>query len=295
MRRIGQFLATPFGLAVVACLALAGWALWSGGVLDGPVARDVRVSSVYAAPGSGLDEAAAERVVGNRRLVVLLLEPGAEPREGCDAVRQAANGTLVLALARDGDEYERYSCALLPGVSDENFGRAFVAESAIGRGVDQFPDRPLEAVKVAVVSYDTLVRTGTVPDGARTISPSLPRYLIAAAAVLTVLLGSAVIFVAGRRAGRLAADQRERLTAAGDARTALNAAAAVLAQRIIDLDGHARGLGRHDAGFQRRYRRLTSDYVAILGEVAAADARTAATLTRRVEGLTAKARRLAAP
>lgn len=293
MRRIGR-LATPFGLAVVVCLALAGWALWSGGVLDGPVARDVRVSSVYAAPGSGLDEAAAERVVGNRRLVVLLLEPGGDPRAGCDAVRHAADGTLVLALAREGDEYKRYSCALLPGVSDENFGRAFVAETVIGRGVDQFPDRPLEAVKVVVVTYDTLVKAGTVPDGSRTISPSLPRYLIAAAAVLTVLLGSAVIFLAGRRAGRLAADHRERLAAAGDDGTALSAAAAVLAQQIIDLDGRSRGLGAHDTGFQRRYRRLTSDYVAILAEVAAADAPAAAALTRRVEALTAKARRLAA-
>ncbi|MEV4701946.1 hypothetical protein [Actinoplanes sp. NPDC049316] len=292
MSRIRRFLATPFGLAVLACLALAGWALWSGGVLDGPDARDVRTSSVYAAPGTGLDEAAAERVVGNRRLVVLLLEPGADLRAGCDRVRHAADGTLVLVLARDGDEYERYACTLLPGVDDENFGRAFVAETTIGRGVDQFPDRPLEALKVVVVNYDTLVRSGTVPDGARTISPSLPRYLVAAAAVLAVLVGSAVVFVAGRRAGRLAVDRRDRLAEAGDARTALSAAAAVLAQQIIDLDEWAGTVG-NDA-YRRRYRRLVSDYTAILGEIATADADRAAELTARVEALTVKARRLAA-
>ncbi|UQU67889.1 hypothetical protein COUCH_17115 [Couchioplanes caeruleus] len=291
MSRIGRFLATPFGLAVLACLALAGWALWSGGVLDGTVARDVRTSSVYAAPGTGLDEAAAERVVGNRRLVVLLLEPGADLRQGCDRVRHAADGTLVLVLARDGDEYEQYGCALLPGVGDENFGRAFVAETTIGRGVDQFPDRPLDALKVVVVNYDTLVRSGTVPDGARTISPSLPRYLVAAAAVLAVLLGSAVVFAAGRRAGRLAADRRSRLAEAGDARTALSAAAAVLAQQIIDLDARD-----HESGaFRRRFRRLVSDYTALLDELAAADERTAGSLTERVEALSARARRLAVP
>ncbi|MEE3919850.1 hypothetical protein V2I01_20865 [Micromonospora sp. BRA006-A] len=83
-RVLGRLVGTAFGRAVLACLVLAGWALWTGGILDGPAARQVRGSSVYAAPGVDLDRAAAERVIGNRRLVVLIMEPGADLREACE-------------------------------------------------------------------------------------------------------------------------------------------------------------------------------------------------------------------
>ncbi|WFE29617.1 hypothetical protein O7623_10710 [Solwaraspora sp. WMMD791] len=293
MRRLVRFIGTPFGLATVACLVLAGWALWSGGVLDGPIAREVRVSSVYAAPGVQLDEAAAEQVIGNRRLVVVLLPPGADLRDGCRATERAADGTLVLAMSRevDGEGYDTYGCAWLPGRDDANFGRAAVAETTIARGADQFADDPVEALKVIVVNYDLLVRAGTIPDGARTISPSLPRYLVAAAAVLAVGVGAASIWLAAWRAGRRAARQRARRQDLADRRSQLSAAAAVLAQQIIDLDGRyaqveralARGArasagdgaGRSATahrGFVRRYRRLTMDYAEILPDILAADA-----------------------
>ncbi|MFI5932279.1 hypothetical protein [Actinoplanes sp. NPDC051494] len=283
------FLVTPFGLAVLACLGLAGWALWSGGVVDGPMARQVRTSSVYAAPGTGLDVTAAERVIGNRRLVVLLLPADTEPRTGCDKVRRTAAGTLVLGLSRTGTEYDTYSCALLPGVSDENFGRALVAETTVARGVDQFADRPLEAVKLVVVNYDMLVRANIVPDGARTVSPSLPRYLVAGAAVLIIILGSVLLWAAGRRAGRAATDRRDRIARATDARTALTAATAVFAQQIIDLD--ARYQDGPDS-FRGEYRKLTSDHLALLDRVPHADDAEAARLTAQVETLIDRARKL---
>ncbi|MFI7546923.1 hypothetical protein [Actinoplanes sp. NPDC049599] len=282
---------TPFGLAVAGCLILAGWALWSGGILDGPIARQVRSSSVYAAPGISLDRPAAERVLGNRRLVVIMLAPGTgKLRQGCDAARQAAKGTLVLVVARDGDEYNTYGCALLPGVADENLGKAAVAETTIGAGIDGFADRPLEALKVIAVNYDGLVKAGVVPDGARTISPSLPRYLIAAAAIAAVLLGAAGLYVAGRRAGRLAVVADERRTAARDAGTATNAAAAVLAQQIVDLDGRYGHSSLRT--FDKQYRRLVGDYTELLGELT--DGGDPAALERRVESLSARCRRLAA-
>lgn len=280
---------TPFGLAVVACLILAGWALWSGGILDGPIAREVRSSSVYAAPEVGLDRPAAQRVIGNRRLVVIMLKPGtADLRPGCDAARQAAKGTLVLVTSRDGDEFDTYGCALLPDVDDENFGKAAVAETTIGSGIDGFADRPLEALKVIAVNYDGLVKAGVVPDGARTISPSLPRYLIAAAAILAVVLGAAGLYVAGRRAGRLAVAAGERRTAATDAGSAVSAAAAVLAQQIIDLDGRS----SRGKGFDQQYRRLVSDYAELLGEFPGRE--DPAALERRIEALSVRCRKLAA-
>ncbi|WP_433719787.1 hypothetical protein ACQP2Y_33355 [Actinoplanes sp. CA-051413] len=282
---------TPFGLAVVACLILAGWALWSGGILDGAIARQVRSSSVYAAPGIDLDRPAAQRVIGNRRLVVIMLAPGTDDlRQGCDAARQAAKGTLVLVLSRQDDEYDTYGCALLPGVDDENFGKAAVAETTIGSGIDGFADRPLEALKVVAVNYDGLVKAGVVPDGARTISPSLPRYLIAAAAIAAVLLGAAGLYVAGRRAGRLAVAEHERRAAAVDAGNATSAAAAVLAQQIVELDGRS-PRGRRKT-FDNQYRRLAGDYAELLGELAAGTG--SAALDRRIEALSKRCRELAA-
>lgn len=298
MKRLGRFLGTPFGVAVLGCLVLAGWALWSGGVLDGPIAKQLRTSSVYAAPGIDLDQAAAERIIGNRRLAVAILAPGADLRDACDSVDPAADGTVALMLSRDDDEFDKYSCALLPDRDDENFGKAFVAESMIGTGADQFADRPLDALKVIAVNYDRLVKAGTVPDGARTVSPSLPRYLIAAAAIGTVLAGAAMIFLGSRRAGRLAANRRERRDSADDARSALSAGAAVLAQQIIDLD---KQYGRRPAGderkkFDRKYRTLVSDYTELLTAIAAADARHEVVpdeLAERVESMNERARKLA--
>ncbi|MGK5522310.1 hypothetical protein ACSNN9_23550 [Micromonospora sp. URMC 107] len=296
-RWLGDLFGTPFGVAVLACLALAGWALWTGGVLDGPIARQVRASSVYAAPGVDLDRAAAERVIGNRRLVVLLLEPGADLRRGCRQVERAADGTVVLVMSRDGNEYDTYGCALLPGRDDENFGRAAVAEMTVGRGVDTFADRPLEALKVVTVNYDLLVKAGTVPDGARTISPSLPRFLLASAAIVAVVAGATVLYVGGRRAGRLADARRRRRDENADARSALGAAAAVLAQQIIDLDQRYAWAERHahvsgvEEGFGRRYLALTSDYAALLDRVAAVDTDDEDAVRRLVDRVDALSRR----
>ena len=296
MTRIRRFLATPFGLALLGCLILAGWALWSGGILDGPMARQVRSSSIYVAPGVTLDRSAAERVIGNRRLVVLALTPEADLRDACHAVRRAAQGTLVLALKRDGDEYATYGCSRLPGAGGKNLGKAAVAETFIGSGIDGFADRPLEAIKVVAVNYDALVRADAVPDGARTISPSLPRYLIAAAAVLAVLAGTAMIYLGGRRAGRLADTRRARRAAQTDLRSTLNAEAAVLAQQIIDLDQRyaLATRGKTERAFAQKYRRLSSDYTALLTEIAGAGDAETVGLTRRVAALNERCRKLAA-
>lgn len=291
-----RLLRTPFAVAVLACLVLVGWALWTAGIFDGPIARDVRTSSVYAAPGVDLDEPAAERIIGNRRLVAVFLEEGADLAEGCDDVQPAADGNVVMLLSPDGDEFEHYGCALF-GSDDENdeedFGKKYVAEATVANGVDQFVDDPIKALKVMAVNYDRLVKAGIVPDGARTISPSLPRYLIAAAAVAAVLVGATLAYLAARRAGRLAAAHREQRDTAADARDALSARAAVLARRLIALDG--RYTRSTNDKFKRRYRKLAADYAELVADFAAADERGEVdpTLHKRVRALTHRCRELA--
>ncbi|AXX29337.1 hypothetical protein KCV87_10340 [Actinosynnema pretiosum subsp. pretiosum] len=275
---------------LVACLVLAGWAVWSGGLFDGPAARQVAQSSVYAAPGVELDQEAAERIIGNRRLVVVFLEPEADLRDGCDDLERAADGTVVLLLSREGGEYASYGCALLPGRGEENFGRAFVAELAIRRGVHQFADRPLEALKIVAVNYDQLVRAGTVPDGGRVLSPSPARHLLAAAALLAVLVGSAALYLLGGRAGGVVARGRARAEGERDARSRLSAATGELAQRIVELDDLVTPAVRAE------YLALVTDCADLAGSVADADRRGGADpepLTRRAEALTARADRLA--
>ncbi len=313
--RLVRLLFTKFGFATFACLVFAGWALWSGGILDGAVAAKVRTSSVYAAPGTGLDTAAAERVIGNRRLVVILLKHGASLSGACHSVQRAAAGTLVVALSRDGDDFDSYACSWFPGSDKENFGKAFVAEDLIGAGLDEFVDRPLDAVKVIAVNYDQLAKSGTVPAGGRTISPSLPRFLLAAAAVGAVLVGSTLLYVVSRRAARVGSVRQARRDRTRDSRAVLSGTMAVVAQQIIDLDsryaaarslptrtgtkgrGRAARRARQSGDFVPEYRQLTSDYTLLLADVAAADQAGEtdfALLTARADTLATKLGALAA-
>ena len=314
---ITRFVLTPFGLATLACLGLAGWALWSGGIVDTAVARDVRTSSVYAAPGVDLDEAAAERVIGYRHLVVIIMSPADDLGDTCDDVKRAAAGTLVVLLKADGDDdVDTYGCSTIDGGT---LGRRAVVETTVSDGVDAFAGRWIDAVKVIVVNYDQLVNLGYVPDGARTISPSLPRFLIAGAALGGVVLGSLLLFVAARRAGRAALATHTRREDATDSRTQFSAAAAVVAQQIIDLDQDyqralagkrvtapepavpARGAKRAKRrsggtpNFASRYHTISAEYAKLFTDVAEADERRETDYSpyiKRAEDLSARLRAL---
>lgn len=284
-----KFLATPFGLAVLGLVALACWSLWTAGILDDDVQRAARSGSVYAAEGTGVDTEEAARIIGNRRLVVAFLEPGTDLGDTCDSLDSAASGTLVLLMSREDEDWDTYGCSQLPGHDDENFGKAYVAEAQIGSGTDQFVDEPLNALKVIDVNYDQLVRAGVIPDGARTISPSLPRYLIAIAAIGAVLAGSALAYAGARRAGRLAAVRQENRETAEDAETSFNARAAVLAQQIIELDRRY-SRARKQPTFRKKYRKLAADYAELIADL---DNRDREALGRRIQSLTDRCRDLA--
>ena len=171
-----------------------------------------------------------------------------------------------------------------------------VIETVVPRGISEFADQPLEALKLMVLNYDLLVKVGTIPDGARTVSPSLPRYLIAAAAVLTVVAGSTAAYVGARRAGRLTARYLARREQVADDRRELSAATgAVLAEQIIDLD---RGYLRMRASAGRQYRQLAMEYAELANEIASSGELTQpeiAKLTRRANSLSARCRKLAEP
>ncbi|MGH3585017.1 MAG: hypothetical protein ACRDQ0_01735 [Pseudonocardia sp.] len=267
MKRIMRQVGTWFGLGTVACLLLAIWALWTAGLIEGAAARTVRTTSVYAAPGIELDISAAEQIIGNRRLVVVMLEPGADLSATCDGLGNAAAGTLVLAMAREGDEFDTYGCGFLAGgeVDEDGFGGRAVAESRIGAGIDGFVDRPLDALKVVVINYDQLVALDVLPDDARTSSPSLPRYLIAAAAITAVVVGALALYVVAHRAGGQAAASSIRREESEDSRAALSAEMALVARQIIDLDGRP---GHRRAA---QHTHLAVAYATLLDEITTAD------------------------
>ncbi|MHA6792385.1 hypothetical protein ACVGVM_02530 [Pseudonocardia bannensis] len=263
MRQLG----TWFGLGTVACLLLAIWALWTAGLFEGPAARTVRTTSVYAAPGIELDTAAAERIIGNRRLVVVLLGPGADLSSTCDGLGNAAAGTLVLVMAREDDEFDTYGCGFLAGgdIDEGGFGERAVAESRIGAGIDGFVDRPLDALKVVVLNYDQLVDLDVLPNDARTFSPSLPRYLIATAAITAVVGGALTLYLAARRAGGQVVASSIRREESADSRAVLSAEMALVARQIIDLDGAP---GHRRAA---QHAHLAVAYSTLLDEITAAD------------------------
>ncbi|WP_231641043.1 hypothetical protein [Saccharomonospora sp. NB11] len=289
----------PILLIALLCLGVLGWSAWTGGFFDDEVESHVRTSSFYAAPEVDVDREAAERIIGDRKLVVIMLEPGADRDaldERCEGHWNAAANTLMLVLSQRDDEYGTWACSHFPGAYEENFGKSVVVESMIANGVDQFVDRPLEALKVVVVNYDLLVGSGHQPDGSRQIDAPIGRYVVAAATLLAVVVGTAVAYVGARRVGRVAARRAAQREAAGDARSRLSAAAAHLAQQIIDLDR------LHDdvstaarrRKFRQHYRSVVSQYTR-LGEQAVRsdlDEREAEQLTAKIEALSRRCREL---
>ncbi|WP_328608278.1 hypothetical protein OG943_03910 [Amycolatopsis sp. NBC_00345] len=287
MTRVRRFLKSGFGLVTLACLVLAGWATWSAGVFDGPLARQLRSSPVYAAPGQQVDLAAAERIVGNRRLVIGFLDGGTDLPDACHTLSNAAPDTIAVLLSPKADDFDHYTCSRFPGAYDANFGKSFVAESKITDGIGGFSKQPLNAVKTIVVNYDQLVRSSTIPDGSRTIDPSLPRYLIAIAALAAVIAGAAGLYFGARRAAAATGAHRIHRVESDDEKATLSSSAAVLAQEIIDLDSrYARA--DHNGSFARKYRQLASDYANLLPQLGKDDSR----LRTRVEELLARARKL---
>ncbi|SEP48618.1 hypothetical protein [Amycolatopsis saalfeldensis] len=287
MTRARRFLKSGFGLVTLACLVLAGWATWSAGVFDGPLARQLRSSPVYAAPGQHVDLAAAERVVGNRRLVIGFLDGGTDLAAACRTLSNAAPDTIAVLLSPKTDDFDHYTCSRFPGAYDANFGKSFVAESKITNGIGGFSKQPLNAVKTIVVNYDQLVLSSTIPDGSRTINPSLPRYLIAIAALAAVIAGAAALYFGARRAAVATEANRIRRVESDDEKATLSSSAAVLAQEIINLDGryaHAAPRG----SFASKYRQLASDYANLLPQLDKDDSR----LHTRVEELLTRSRKL---
>ncbi|WP_020665092.1 hypothetical protein [Amycolatopsis benzoatilytica] len=288
MTRVRRFFKSGFGLVTLGCLVLAGWATWSAGVFDGPLARQLRSSSVYAAPGQQIDQAAAERVIGNRRLVIGFLAPGTNLSDACHTLSNAAPNTIAILLSPKTDDFDHYTCSTFPGAYDKNFGKSLVSESQITDGISGFSKHPLNAVKTIVVNYDQLVRASAIPDGSRTINPSLPRYLIAIAAVAAVIAGAVGLYFGARRAAAATEARRIHRVESDDELDTLSSSAAVLAQEIIDLDSRYARADQNSSSV-RRYRQLASDYANLLPQLGKDDDR----LRARVEELLVRARKLA--
>lgn len=145
MSWLKPLLSTPFGLAVVGLVLLSGWSLWTAGVADNDLQHAARSGSVFADAGVELDTEAAAEVIGNRRLFVAFLRPGADLGAACEELEGPAEGTQALLPSRagaDAEDYDSCGCSQLPGADDENLGKAYVAEAVIIRGIDAFVDRP---------------------------------------------------------------------------------------------------------------------------------------------------------
>ncbi|MBE7161974.1 MAG: hypothetical protein INR72_12075 [Williamsia herbipolensis] len=244
---------------VAALLAVGGWSVWSAGLFESSIATQLRTSSVWADPSLGLDTAAAERLIGDRRLVVIVRAEGATESESdlCDDLSRAVDGTVALILTAEPDDWDAYGCQYLFDGDDE-IGRAAVVETQISGGTGAFPGRPLDAIKVSVINYDLLVTLDRIPSDARSFAPPLPRYLLAAAAIAAVLVGAGTLWLLSRRYGRQLAVRAEQLTDSSDDRAALSATMSSIARELLGLEADtSANRDRRDAAF-RRYLRLTS-------------------------------------
>ncbi|MDQ2846234.1 MAG: hypothetical protein M3Y77_07775 [Actinomycetota bacterium] len=266
----------------------------------GAIADDIRTSSVYADASYGLDIAAAERAIGNRRLAVVFLNTsdGGVASHTCKDLDKAADGVLLVIMYRDGTDLNAYGCSLLPGAgNDANFGNSYVAESEIGSGTDGFAARPLDAVKILVTQYDSLARADIVPHDARVIHPSAPRYLLAFIALAAVIGGAALIYFVARRAGRAVSDAEDSEIGTRDAHIALNARMAGIAALILRLDNRyallrkkfgdatAAGAPADDSRFMSDYRSVAVEYTKVAALVGAEKGDVPSELADRVGSL----------
>lgn len=278
---LGAALAVPYRFVLLACAVLGIWSLLAAHPFEGAMASDLRTSSVYADASFGLDTTAAERAIGNRRLAVAFLnvdDDGSQASQACKDLKSAADGVLLVVIYRDGDALANYGCSYLPGSEDE-FGKAFVAETKIASGIAGFAAQPLDAVKIMATTYDKLADADVVPKQARVIQVPAPRYLLAFIAFGAVIGGAALIYFLARRAGRAVSDERDEQVERHDDTVALNARLAGIAADILTMDERYAALrtkyGGHrptttaDRTFDVKYRKAAGDYAELAARAAA--------------------------
>ncbi|MFV0533897.1 MAG: hypothetical protein ACK5MR_09610 [Cumulibacter sp.] len=220
---------------LVVLLGVAALCLWGAGTFDSKINAELRVSNLYAADGVDIDEAEAERDIGNRQLVVAMLDSPLDEQGGdiCDDAKSVADGAVVVII---GSDMSTYGCALIAGYDDEELGKAFVIESRIGLGLDGLADSPQDAVKAVVVNFDQLVDAGLAPQDARSIDPPFARYILATIALSVILLGATVIFWRGRLLAKWQADAIERRARARGKLAERDSALAAAGVQILALD-----------------------------------------------------------
>ena len=252
---------------MIACLALGLVSAATSGVFDDPIQKDIRVSNVYVAPGVDVDEAKAEGIVGNRALVIVYLRGklGDRGRDVCESLKGIAKGSFVGIV---DDDLRMYGCSLLPGADDENFGKAYVAESLMRSGISWVADDKIQSARTMASTYDRLVSAGVAPQEAREIRAPFAHYLVAIIALATALIGSLAIYLRGRRLGHAFADAAVSDAELRGKAQRRDAALASLGVRLLEADETIQGIlakpiTQRTAGEQRRlktFTRLTAAY-----------------------------------
>lgn len=251
---------------LVVLIGLLAVSLWGSGLFDSEIQREIRVSNVYAEAGVDVDEAEAEQIIGNRQLVVVMLDTPLERRGGdiCDDLKTVASGSIAVIL---GSDMRTYGCALIAGYDDENFGKAFVAESQIGRGLAELEDRPLEAMQAMAVNFDLLVNAGIAPQESRSIDPPLGRFVIAGITLGAVLIGALLVYVRGRRVAQLQAqviqernEARGRLAERDSALASAGVQILALDERYREVTATGYSASSSDKKFIRRYTEALKSY-----------------------------------
>lgn len=288
--RNARISASELGLMVV-CLLLTLAMLWGAGLLDGEIAKDVRVSNVYVAPGVDIDEAEAERIIGNRHLVAVYLDGPMDGRgpEICDDLAGVAAGSFVAVLDQD---LGMYGCSFLPGADDEDeaFGKAYASEMVMRYGLKMVADDPIQSTRVLASTFDRLVAAGLAPQEARAITPPLGRYIVAGIAGSTTLLGSFLLYLRGRRLGDQIADSIDDDISLSGKITRRDNLLASVGVRLLTVDERAEEIlaapARHRTAADRRfvhlYQRLTREYVELNADVVVTPA-TAASLDEQLQ------------
>lgn len=277
-RPIKRSARTSNAVAATLCLILVGLSLYLAGIFDSKINKTIRESPVYAEPGSRIDADAAERIVGNRQLILIYLatDLGDRGSDICEDAEKVANGNLVVII---GDDLDTYGCALIPDRDGDKSGNAFVAESAIDDGLTYLDDDINETPKTMVATFDRLVVRGLLPKESRSITPAFSRLALAGITLGGLAVCGLALYVNGRRVGTIVAGREsERRRIAG--RTAeRDVLLASIASQILEADPKRdkvasrlkHGKSSSDLLFMKRYDSVIEGYRELNEECAAED------------------------
>lgn len=265
---------SPFRLALVAGIMLAGWLVWPQITLPfssvAPIISTLQSDSVFIEDGATVPADTAERVretLGRRPAAMIVLAQNSaftdRPLDICTAVADHLDDVEVM-VSRVGKGFvTQCQGSDLPVLVD---GDGF--DAGLGSSLDRMTwmfddDIPGQAEQLALL-MDAAVKGGRLADTERTFSAPATAWLAAGGIVVAVIGGAVLLFWGVRTGGRIVMERRRRRAELTARYADVDAVVSEAALALLDIDPQ-------DPDRTAAAARLAADYRAVLDDLEKAD------------------------